>query len=193
MRCALGLVMHKLGLNFYETEEMTESLAYLKKSFELMDSIADNLKLRHLNAVQDLYNHIGIILSDRDSAEEALGYLERAKEIYLMVVEHTKELPQRTVMRNFDLFLLKKSKGEHENFSFYINSGLDLKKLEQKYTTTLFILAQVYSKMGNIDDGMKYCGITMQRQLKANEYDLKDWVVNATTLAEAFLSREHFS
>jgi len=96
-------------------------------------------------------------------------------------------------MKNFDLFLLKKSKGEQENFSFYINSGLDLKKLEQKYTTTLFILAQVYSKLNNIDEGMKYCGITMQRQLAANEYDLKDWVVNATTLAEAFLSREHFS
>jgi hypothetical protein len=78
MRCALGLVMHKLGLNFYETEEISESLVYLKKSFELMDSIPDNLKLRHLNAVQDLYNHIGIILSDRESSEEALGYLERA-------------------------------------------------------------------------------------------------------------------
>ena len=139
MRCALGLVMHKLGLNFYETEEITESLAYLKKSFELMDSIPDSLKLRHLNAVQDLCNHIGIILSDREATDEALGYLERAKEIYQMVVEHTKDLPQKTFMRNFDLFLLKKSKSE--NFSFYINSGLDLKKLEQKYTTTLFILA----------------------------------------------------
>jgi hypothetical protein len=51
MRCALGLVMHKLGLNFYECEEISESLVYLKKSFELMDSIPDNLKLRHLNAV----------------------------------------------------------------------------------------------------------------------------------------------
>jgi hypothetical protein len=46
------------------------------------------------------------------------------------VVEHTKDLPQKTVMKNFDLFLLKKSKGVSENFSFYINSGLDLKKLE---------------------------------------------------------------
>lgn len=33
----------------------------------------------------------------------------------------------------------------------------------------------------------------MQRQLKTNEYDLKDWVVNATTLADAFLARQHFS
>jgi hypothetical protein len=29
MRCALGLIMHKLGLNFYDCEEITEALAYL--------------------------------------------------------------------------------------------------------------------------------------------------------------------
>ena len=39
MRCALGLIMHKLGINFYESEEISEALVYLQKSFELMDSI----------------------------------------------------------------------------------------------------------------------------------------------------------
>jgi len=33
----------------------------------------------------------------------------------------------------------------------------------------------------------------MKRQLSANEYQLKDWVVNAITLAEAFLARTHFA
>ena len=65
MRCALGIVMHRLGLNFYETEESKDGLAYLKKSFELMDSLPNALKLRHLNTIQDLYNHIAIIMSDR--------------------------------------------------------------------------------------------------------------------------------
>lgn len=51
MRCALGLIMHKLGLNFYDTEEGTEGLVYLKKSFELMDSLPDALKLRHINSI----------------------------------------------------------------------------------------------------------------------------------------------
>jgi hypothetical protein len=41
MRCALGLVMYKLGINFYDCEEAKEALVYLKKSFELMDSISD--------------------------------------------------------------------------------------------------------------------------------------------------------
>ena len=40
---------------------------------------------------------------------------------------------------------------------------------------------------------MRYCGLTMKRQLKTQEYDLKDWVVNATTLADAFLAKDHFA
>ena len=97
-------------------------------------------------------------------------------------------------MNNFDLFLLKQSKAKEDtNFAFYISSGLDLKKLEAKYTTTLFVIAQVHSKLGNVEQGMTYCGICMKRQLTANEYELKDWVVNATTLAEAYLAKEYYA
>lgn len=162
MRCALGLIMHKLGINYYDTEEASDALAYLEKSFELMDSIPDNFKLRHLNVIQDLYNHIAIVLSERERAEEALKMLQRAEEIYKLVVEHTKDLPQKSILNNFDLYLLKQTKGkgvadgkgdqiQDAHFSFYINSGLDLKKLETRYTQTLFILAQVYSKLGNVE------------------------------------------
>lgn len=63
MRCALALVMYKLGVNFYETEELSEGLAHLKKSLELMDSLPDQFKLRHMNTTQDLYNHIGLVYS----------------------------------------------------------------------------------------------------------------------------------
>lgn len=75
MRCALGLILYKLGINFYDTEETSDALAYLEKSFELMDSIPDNFKLRHLNVIQDLYNHIAIVLSERDRTDEALKLL----------------------------------------------------------------------------------------------------------------------
>ena len=62
-------------------------------------------------------------------------------------------------MNNFDLFLLKQSKSSKNekadtNFSFYINHGLDLNKLENKYTTTLFVMAQVHSKLNNVEEGM---------------------------------------
>ena len=43
MRCALGLVMYRIGVNFFETEELSDALASLKKSLELMDSLPDQL------------------------------------------------------------------------------------------------------------------------------------------------------
>lgn len=203
MRCALGLLMYKLGSNYYETEEGKEALACFKKSFELMDTLPNGLKLRHLNTIQDLYNHIAIITSDRGGANdqedelknrEALEYLNKAQEIYEIVKQHTIDLPQKSIMNNFDNFILKQSKNKTStHFSFYINQGLDLKLLETKYTTTLFVMAQIHQKLNNIEEGMKYCAITMKRQLEAKEYQLKDWCINALTLSEAYLSREHFA
>ena len=67
-----------------------------------MNSLPDALKLRHLNTIQDLYNHIAIILSDRGGADEkeddlknleALDYLNKAKEIYSIVKANTEDLP----------------------------------------------------------------------------------------------------
>jgi hypothetical protein len=55
-------------------------------------------------------------MSDRGGADEkedmkihgeALDYLNKAEEIYKIVVENTKDMPQKTIMNNFDLFLLK--------------------------------------------------------------------------------------
>lgn len=40
---------------------------------------------------------------------------------------------------------------------------------------------------------MNYCAQTMKRQLSQNEYEIKDWVQNATTLADAFLSKDHYA
>ena len=80
-----------------------------------------------------------------------------------MVVEHTKELPQKTMISNFDLFLLKQGQSKGEKFTFYINAGLDIKAFHSKYTTTLFILAQVHQKLNHVEEGMKYCGLTMKR------------------------------
>jgi hypothetical protein len=40
---------------------------------------------------------------------------------------------------------------------------------------------------------MRYCGECMKRQLTQKEYELKDWVVNASTLADAYLAKEHYA
>jgi hypothetical protein len=158
MRCALGLVMHKLGINYYDSEEGKEGLACMKKSLELMDSLPDAFKLRHLNTIQDLFNHIAIIVSDRGGTDEeedklknleALDNLNKAKEIYDVVQSQAEHLPQKRIITNFDKFILGQAKNsgkskEDSHFSFFINQGLDLQKLERQYTTTLFVMAQVH-------------------------------------------------
>ena len=152
MRCALGLVLHKLGMNFYDAEETKDGLAFLRKSFDYMESLPDQLKIRHLNTIQDLYNHIAIISSERGGISEkedveindkAVKYLEKAKEIYHIVKNNTFDMPHKKIITNFDLYLLKQSKNKDSDssFSFFINSGLDLDVLEKKYTTTLFVMA----------------------------------------------------
>ena len=40
------------------------------RTFELMDSLPDGLKLRHLTTIQDLYNHIAIVVSERGGAND---------------------------------------------------------------------------------------------------------------------------
>lgn len=51
----------------------------------------------------------------------------------------------------------------------------------------------MHTKLDNIEEGIKYCGLTMKRQLAAKEYELKDWCINALSLADAYLTREHFA
>lgn len=200
--------MHKLGNNFYDCEESKDALAYLQKSFDLMESLPDALKLRHINTIQDLYNNIAVITSERGGMTDdedkqknidAMDLLFKAEEIYEMIKEKTDGMPVKRVMNNFDKYLLKQSKagkqGNDTNFSFYINQGLDLKKLEEKYTLTLYVMAQVCAKLGEdkLEDGMKYSGLCMRRQLSEKQYELKDWVRNAMTLSEAYAAREHFA
>lgn len=85
-------------------------------------------------------------------------------------------MPLKKIMTNFDMYLLKQSSTKQDadkksiHFSFYINQGLDLQKLESRYTTTLFVMAQVHSKLNNVEEGMQYCGETMKRQLSTSEY-----------------------
>lgn len=116
MRCGLGIVLHKLGINFYDSEETKDALVYLMKSFKYMESLPDQLKVRHLNTIQDLYNHIAIIMSDRGGAtekedvkanDEAIQYLNKARDIYTIVSDQTQDMPQKSIMNNFDLYLLK--------------------------------------------------------------------------------------
>ena len=50
------------------------------------------------------------------------------------MLEHTKNLPQKSILTDFDLFLLKQKENDEAVFRFYIHAGFDLKKFESKFT-----------------------------------------------------------
>jgi len=44
--------------------------------------LSDSLKIRYINIIQDVYNHIGIIHCNKDRFSLGLPYLAKAKQIY---------------------------------------------------------------------------------------------------------------
>jgi hypothetical protein len=62
--------------------------------------------------------------------------------------------------------------------------------MERKLTSSYFYKAQIFSKIGDIEKGIQYSAKTLQRQLKTNEYQLKDFVVNCVTIADYFTNTE---
>lgn len=54
-------------------------------------------------------------------------------------------------------------------------------------------MAQVYTKMGNNDKAVHFCGLTMKRQLTFKEYEIKDFAINCVNLAEYFIKNGYFS
>jgi len=75
-------------------------------------------------------------------------------------------------IQDFDAFLqqqldsIKKASKllpEVSQFTFYVDGGLDLTKLEKNYTLTLFYMAQVYTKLNKNELAVNYCALTMQR------------------------------
>ena len=56
-----------------------------KAALKLMDSIPDQFKLRHMNTIQDILNHIALVHSQRDGEKnmnEALTYLNMCKDLH---------------------------------------------------------------------------------------------------------------
>ena len=82
------------------------------------------------------------------------------------------EIPNISLNNDMDLYLLNQIEAENtkmnsapstQNFAFFISGGLDKVKLEKNYTLTLFYMAQVYTKQGQNEKAVHFCGLTMKR------------------------------
>lgn len=180
-KAAQGILEYLLGVNHFETEEITESERHYKRSYEMLTGLDSKHQAKYLVTVQDLLNSLGILCCNRGDNTEGLAFFEKAIQLYNLLKSHNSK-PYTT---NFNEFL---SKGQ--DFRFIIQGGINPFKLEQNYTFTLFYLAQAYSKLNQKDKSAGYCAETMRRQIESGDYQTKDWAINAINMAEYYIESQ---
>ena len=82
MKAVKALIFNRLGQNFYDAEEISESERKMQESLKLWNQVPKALSLRFSHSLQDVYNGIGIVLANRENNAEALPFLTNAMDTY---------------------------------------------------------------------------------------------------------------
>jgi hypothetical protein len=83
---ANGIVNYYLGVNYFETEETHQGDVFLSKSLNIFKEIKQETMVYYLHYVQDLYNQLGCIYSNRDDTNTGLGLFAKAQELYEIII-----------------------------------------------------------------------------------------------------------
>lgn len=119
-------------------------------------------------ALQSALNDLGMLWCNRDDDGRAEACLRRAEELYSEQKAGKVDAAARGDARSD-------------------------KDVESSYTTTVFLLAQVWGKLGDPERSARYCGLTLGRQLKRpGSYSVSEWGQNATQLAGYYISQGQF-
>ena len=79
------------------------------------------------------------------------------------------------------------------NFLIFIDGGINKQSFEHNYTLTIFYYAQAFTKLGFKKKAIKYCSITLKRQIEFNEYDLKDALINCINLSDFYMGNQYYA
>lgn len=181
-------VHYLLGVNFLETEETSQGETLLKQSlFEFSQLETSKIK-GFLNIFQDIYNCLGLLFLNREEIELGMGCLAKSEEIY----EAIREI-KGDISCVFHDFANEKPRNSELKFAFFKDLGINSKKTESLYTLTQFYLAQAYTKLELKEKAAFYCGNTMKRQYESKQFVLKEWCVNAISLAEFYQNNRQFA
>ena len=164
--CALGAVR-------VEGEEWGEGQRLLEAGVAGLDAWREEagyggFSVRLRATMQSALNDLGALWCNRDDNERAKVSLERAEALYRE-------------------FALEGAGGEG-------NDAESAEKMEDAYTTTAFLLAQVWGKLGEPERSVRCCGLTLGRQLRRGPegFSAPEWGQNATQLAGYYLNQGQF-
>ena len=166
LNCALGAVRVE-GEEWGEGQRLLEAgVAGLDVWREEAGCAGFSVRLRAI--VQSALNDLGTLWCNRDDNERAKVSLERAEALY----------------REYAL----------EGAGGAGDDPESAEKVEDAYTTTVFLLAQVWEKLGDPERSARYCGLTLGRQLRRGPagFSEPEWGQNATQLAGYYLTQGQF-
>jgi hypothetical protein len=195
--CLHGILNYHLGQYQFEIEELSESEKFYLKALDHFNTLPIVIKIRYVNIYQQIYNNMGIVYSNKGDLKKGLQYFGKAEQMYKMFCE----LCSFNITNDFNTFMLNCSRDKTndsctdrlEFFNFFIDGGLDKKSLEKNYTMTIFYYAQAFTKLEFKKKAIKYCSLTLKRQIESNGIDVKDIIMNCNNLADFYMENQYFA
>lgn len=164
----------ELGLNYINTEELSQGEQLLEACLQKMDGLPEKVKTASCS-IQAL-NQSGILWGNRNEQQKALECLLKAKAVY---ESHVALPPPITDVQ----WLVGEETSEWERE----------KAFEGHHTLTLFYLAQVYGNLKQSKLSAQYCRTTLSRQLESEDYDALEWSLNCATLSQYYMTCGNFA
>lgn len=198
--CLNGLLNFYLGLSNFSNDDQSDCEVPFMKALDHFNTLPTVIKMRYINIYQEIYNNLGIVFYNKGEIKKGLQYLGKAEQMYKVF----NDLGGFNMTNNFVKFMLNCSKSDVndscsaandklEFFNFYIDGGLNKKSFEHNYTLTIFYYAQAFTKLGFRKKAIKYCSLTLKRQIEQNEYELKDTITNCINLSDFYIENQHFA
>ena len=193
--CLHGILNFYLGNLIFNTEDQNNCEEPYLKSLDYFNTLPTVIKIRYINYYQEIYNNVGIIFYNKGDIKKGLQYLGKADQMYKVF----NDLNTYNITNSFDKFMLNCSRNDEtikdklDFFNFFIDGGLNRKTFEHNYTLTIFYYAQAFTKLNFRNKAIKYCSITLKRQIENNEFDIKDSVNNCINLSEFYIENQHYS
>ena len=194
--CLNGILNFYLGMFNLNNEDQSICETPFNKAINFFNTLPTLIKMRYINLYQEIFNNLGIIYYNKGEIKKGLQHLGKAEQIYkvfndLNGYNFTNDFPK--FMKTCCALADEEYNCDMEFFSFYIDGGINKKNFEHNYTLTIFYYAQAFTKLGFRKKAIKYCSLTLKRQIEFNEFELKDALVNCINLSDFYMENQHYA
>ncbi|XP_071942674.1 KIF-binding protein-like isoform X2 [Antedon mediterranea] len=171
-----ALLEYQLAVNYIDTTEVSTGEEHLKKVEKMLQD--KHLSYQFVSLLLNTLNQMAILWNTRNDNEKALQILLNAQDLYN---KYKNEVDKAPIY--IHELLDSEEKSDHERWQ----------EFEKVYTHTLYYLAQVYGAQNENHKSASYCQITLQRQLKYDQYEPLEWALNCATLSQYYICQSNYT